>query len=159
MSQLKIIVGDTRRATLKATLAGVAAVMLCSSAGGQSVPTSMNFQGRLTDSANNPLTGSHAFIFGIYSAPVVGISFWTETQPSVTVTNGVFAVQLGNVTPIPATVFVSSSVYLQITVDGVALSPREKLQTSPYAFNTELLHGRDFNSLVSTDAANQSIAF
>ena len=32
----------------------------------QSVPSLISFQGRLTDNLNNPLGGSHTFIFNIY---------------------------------------------------------------------------------------------
>ncbi|MEI7529049.1 MAG: hypothetical protein WCK76_08890, partial [Elusimicrobiota bacterium] len=124
----------------------------------QTPPGLINFQGRLTDASNNPLSGPHDFIFGIYDASSGGAELWTETQTGITVANGVLAVQLGAVTPITASIFYAPSAYLQITVDTIALSPRQRLVTAPYAFNAYSLQGRDYSAFVSTDSAAQTIA-
>ncbi len=122
------------------------------------VPGLMTFQGRLTDTSNNPLGGSHALVFRIFDAPAAGSQLWTETQPAVAVTNGVFSVYLGTVTPLTPEVFAGATTYLEIVVDGTTLSPRERLVASPYAVSARQLQGRSFDFFVSTDAANQSIA-
>ncbi|MCX5793775.1 MAG: hypothetical protein NTY45_16380, partial [Elusimicrobia bacterium] len=124
----------------------------------QTPPGLINFQGRLTDASNNPLSGPHDFIFGIYDASSGGAQLWTETQTGITVANGVLAVQLGAVTPITAPIFYAPAAYLQITVDNIALSPRQRLVTAPYAFNAYSLQGRDYDAFVSTDSAAQTIA-
>ncbi|MBI4060670.1 MAG: hypothetical protein HY403_04500 [Elusimicrobia bacterium] len=124
----------------------------------QNVPTQLHFQGRLTDSSNNPLTGPNGFVFGVYDAPTGGSLLWTEAQPAVTVANGVFAVELGGVNPIAAAVFASSTTWLQVTVNGNVMLPRERLLAGPYAHNAQLLAGREFAAFVSTDAATQNIA-
>jgi hypothetical protein len=129
-----------------AIIAG-AVFSLLTGASAQSVPTAINFQGRLTDAVNNPLTGSHSFVFEIYSALTGGTQLWTETQGAVTVTNGVLSAQLGSSTPLSAAVFANSAAYLQITVDGVTLSPRQRLITTPFAFNAQSLQGRDYTAL------------
>ncbi len=127
-------------------------------AAGQTPPGLINFQGRLTDSANNPLSGPHDFVFDLYDAPSAGTRLWTEAQSAVPVANGVLAAQLGSVSPVPASVFRAGAVYLQITVDGTPLSPRQRLVSSPYAFNSAALSGRDYTAFVSTDAAAQTVA-
>jgi len=124
----------------------------------QTPPGLMNFQGRLTDASNNPLSGPHDFIFEVYDAPSGGAQLWTEAQAGIVVANGVLAAQLGEVTPITAAVFAAPDAYLQITVDLVPLSPRQRLVTAPYAFNASSLQGRDYAAFVSTDAASQTIA-
>lgn len=124
----------------------------------QNVPTQLHFQGRLTDSSNNPLTGPNGFVFGVYDAPSGGSLLWAEAQPAVTVANGVFAVQLGAVNPLASGVFVGSTTWLQVTVNGSVMLPRERLLAAPYAHNAQLLSGREFAAFVSTDAATQNIA-
>lgn len=142
-----------------AVVACVCALALgAASVRGQNVPTQLHFQGRLTDSSNNPLTGPNGFVFGVYDAPIGGTLLWGETQPAVAVANGVFAVQLGAVNPLASSVFASSATWLQVTVNGSVMLPREALLSGPYAHNAELLAGRAFSAFVSTDAATQDIA-
>ncbi|MDD5628549.1 MAG: hypothetical protein PHU21_05765, partial [Elusimicrobia bacterium] len=124
----------------------------------QSAPGLMNFQGRLTDSSNNPLAGAHVLTFQVFDAASGGASLWGPESQSVTVVNGVFAVQLGAVSALNAAAFSGTAAYLQVTVDGNPLTPRTRLITAPYAFNAQLLQGRGYAALVSTDTAAQSIA-
>ncbi len=120
-----------------------------------SVPQVINFQGRLTDNVNNPISANKTFIFKFYDSPAGGTQLpaaspWTETQANIPVTNGVFNVQIGSVTPIPYTVFQTTNVYMEITVGGETLSPRETLVTSPFAFNANALSGLTFDAFVDT---------
>ncbi len=124
----------------------------------QNVPTQIHFQGRLTDSSSNPLSGPNGFVFGIYDAATGGNLLWTETQPAVAVSNGVFAVQLGSVMPLLSSVFSGSTTFLQVAVNGNVMSPREQLLAAPYAHDAQLLAGRAFTAFVSTDATSQNIA-
>src|SRR6267142_3741419 len=67
-------------------------------------PGQMNFQGRLTDSSSNPLTGSYSLTFSIFDASSGGTQLWTETQ-TVPVDNGIFSVALGPSTPLTPAIF------------------------------------------------------
>ncbi|MDE2141431.1 MAG: hypothetical protein KGJ84_03325 [Elusimicrobia bacterium] len=147
-----------RRFLAALVCAGALAAAAAAPARAQNVPTQIHFQGRLTDSSNNPLTGLHSFAFGIYDAPTGGSLLWTESQPAVPVANGVFAVQLGSFAPLTSAVFSGSTTYLQVAVDGSVMLPREQLLAAPYAHETQLLAGRSFAAFVSTDAAAQNIA-
>ncbi|MEK7744026.1 MAG: hypothetical protein AAB578_06525, partial [Elusimicrobiota bacterium] len=123
----------------------------------QEVPAQINFQGRLTDLSNNPLDGYHDFIFKIYGTDTGGTPLWSEQQGGISVSNGILSVKLGSLLPLTPGVFSADRAYLEITVDGTVLSPRERLISVPYAVNARRLQGRDFEALVSTDAA-QTIA-
>lgn len=129
-----------RSPTIRMTFAALLG-LLGSLAGGPparaQVPQEINFQGKLLDTSNNPRNGSFSLTFKIYNVATGGTALWSETQGSVNVANGVFAVELGSVTPIPYGVFSSSPTYLEITVGSEVGSPRQLLVTSPYAFTAQ----------------------
>ena len=124
----------------------------------QTAPAMISFQGRLTDTLNNPLSGSHTVTFSIYNVLAGGSALWSETQTGVQVVNGAFSVQLGSVNPVTNAAFGAAAAYLEINVDGTTLSPREQLVSVPYAFNSRLLGGMDSGAFVSTGAVSQTIA-
>jgi len=111
---------------------------------GQSVPTTMNYQGRLTDNnpTPSPITGSLPMRFGIWDSVVNGNELWTETwnapNPQVVVKNGLFDIILGTYAPIPANVFTTgTSRWLEITIGPETLAPRQKLSSTGWAFQSE----------------------
>lgn len=127
------------------------------------VPTKMNFQGRLTNTAGNVMPdGVYNMKFRLFTVSTSGASVWSEDRlvsagNGVTITNGLFSVKLGDVTPIPATLFASGNLFFEIelptpataTTSGAPtwtegpMSPRNQLSTSAYAFNSETLDGLD----------------
>lgn len=113
------------------------------------VPDRINFQGKLVDTNNNPRNGSYSLTFRLCDTPSGSCAspLWTETQPSVTVTNGVFSAPLGSVTPLTASVFDAATRYLEIQIGSEVSSTRERLVTSPYAFRAA-----SADDLVSGDA-------
>jgi hypothetical protein len=118
------------------------ASMLCvpasTRAAAPAVPGLLTQQGRLFDSANNPVTGSTTFVFTMYDAATAGTPLWTETQ-TITLDSGYFSAQLGEVTAIPPTTFATAAstgktIYLGIKVNtDPELSPRQPLLSVPYA--------------------------
>ncbi|MCX5784337.1 MAG: hypothetical protein NTX59_01470 [Elusimicrobia bacterium] len=116
-------------------------------------PQKVNFQGRLTDLANNPLNGSFELVFSLYDAPAGGTALWNETQTGVPAVNGAVEVILGSVTPIPYSVVKSSTIYLGITVDGEALNPRQPFNSVLYSLNTYQLAGKTYDTFVDTSTA------
>lgn len=101
--------------------------------------TNMSYQGKLLDSDGVPQNASFSMTFAIHTAAVGGSSLWSETVGGVPVSNGVFSVQLGNVAPIPASVFASSPTYLSVDVGDGEMTPRQLLSASPYAFSAQCL--------------------
>jgi len=117
------------RAFLVAALAFAAAAPASAS-----VPLLMNYQGYLTDNANNPRQGAFKMAFSIYADSTTGSALWTETYASVNVTAGLFNVVLGSAVPLPATVFSGARLWLETAVSDTTLSPRRPLVTVPYSF-------------------------
>lgn len=102
------------------------------------VPDRINFQGKLLDTNNVPRNGSYGMTFRVWDAPSGGTEIWTETQGSVSVTNGVFSVQLGASSPLSASVFDSATRYLEVEIGGETASTRQRFATSPYAFRANV---------------------
>ncbi|MGQ0721149.1 MAG: hypothetical protein ACT4PE_06205 [Candidatus Eiseniibacteriota bacterium] len=98
------------------------------------VPSTMAFQGFLADSTGTPINGTVNLAFALYSTPTGGASLWSETQLGVSVSQGVFGVALGQVTPLGAGLFAALPRWLGVAVNGAAELPRTELRTSPFAF-------------------------
>jgi hypothetical protein len=114
------------------TLAAV--LMLHAAAILAQVPQVINYQGLLTDANGNPANGTFIIVFSIYGAETGETALYSETQ-SITVSKGVFNALIGSVTPFPENLFdPNTERYLEISVDGTALTPRRKFTSVPYSF-------------------------
>jgi hypothetical protein len=123
------------------------------------VPGLINYQGKLTDEVGTSLDGTYTVHFYLYDALTGGDLLWDEQQ-SVAVTDGVYNVQLGSVSPLKSNVFAGGAVYLEVLIYDAAttswetLSPRQPLTSTAYAFqaeNAQALEGygsADFSPLV-----------
>lgn len=101
------------------------------------VPQMLTYQGRLTNSSGAPLTEVVALTFKIYSDSLGTTALWTEVHPTVSVTDGLFTVVLGSVTPIPGSVFTGAVRWLGIQVDiDAELRPLRPLLSAPDAFQS-----------------------
>lgn len=104
-------------------------------------PTSMNFQGRLTDAAGNPLTGPQTVVFSIWDAVSAGNQLWSETQ-SVAVSSGIYNVGLGNVLALSTAVFAGGPTWLQLQIGAdAAMTPRIPFRTSAYSYWAQMASG------------------
>jgi hypothetical protein len=78
--------------------------------------------------------GKYSLQFKLYTAASGGTAVWTEIQPEVQVTGGIYSALLGEVTPLDNVPF-NQAYFLGVAFDGGAeLIPRARLTTSPYAF-------------------------
>ncbi len=96
------------------------------------------YQGRLADSAGNSLTNTLNMSFRLYTAVTGGTPLWTEQwagSNGVQVSDGLFNVMLGSLTPIPQNVITeNSNLFLGITVGtDDEMSPRVQLGSVPFA--------------------------
>jgi len=99
------------------------------------IPQQINYQGKLTNASNIPLSGIYSMVFTIYDAESGGTAIWTETQTTVTAESGFFNVILGSVTPIPPLFTTEATTYLGIKVGADSeMTPRQKLVSVGYAF-------------------------
>lgn len=120
-------------------------------------PEKINFQGYLTDSSGTALNGSYDITLKLYSSATGGTALGTDTHTAVTVTNGVFNVQLGeNLTAGWSANFTNnSSLYLGTTVGtDTELSPRILFVAVPYAFMAKNVSGE---SVVIVSTAGRGV--
>lgn len=130
------------------------------------VPTNMNVQGRLLDSAGaaaNP--GLYIFTFRIFDQEAGGTRIWPaspgENQTLLVNDRGLWSASVGELVALTEAVFQDTSRWLEVTVNNginpAETLPRMKLKTSPFTYrsassqsaeNADLLDG-----LNSTDFA------
>ncbi len=115
-------------------------------------PAALSYQGFLTDSVGNPVTGTWTVTFGLFAAPSGGQALFEETL-DVTTDKGLFSVYLGTPdNPLPVASFETGQLFLALTVetdDGpVTLTPRQQVVSDPYA-----LYAQDAAQLGGEDAA------
>lgn len=112
----------------------------------------INFQGKLVDSSGlNVSNGSYSIEFTLYDSATAGTNLWSETQ-TVTVTDGIFRVELGTITSISTVDFAQDNIYLALNVntDG-EMSPRIRFTAVPYAFEADSV------GVLSADYTNDRI--
>jgi hypothetical protein len=103
--------------------------------GSAEVPKKLNYQGKLTDSNGGLIVNDTVEMqFDIYPYLTGGTSLWSETHDEVEIANGLFSVELGSETPVPASVFSGDPRYLEITVDSYVMSPRTPILSVGYAY-------------------------
>jgi len=120
------------------------------------VPKLINFQGRLTDASGKFVPdGNYSLTFRLYNDSTGGSSKWSEAQ-LVNVAKGLFNVILGEVTPIPDSIFEYPNAFLGIQVAAdPEMTPRQRLSSLGYAYyasnsdKLDGLHASDFTSPVS----------
>ena len=101
-------------------------------------PLKIGFQGRL-DESGQPAEGTKNFVFKLYDAVSGGNLVWTGDAQAVALANGVFNATLAAGTPALSTAAFAGASYIEITVDGVPLSPRQELVSAPYAMVAQAL--------------------
>lgn len=122
------------------------------------VAQQINYQGRLLDASGLPVAdGAYSMILSLYTVSSGGVPAWTAkglvgspTALSVTVTDGLFTVRLGDTsvaggsqTAFGLLDWNQDTWYLGVTVspDVTEMTPRKQLSAVPQAFNSEQLQG------------------
>jgi hypothetical protein len=125
--------------------------LVLAQAGVPSVANLVNFQGKLTTPAGNPVAdGPHSFVFRIYDDPAAGVLQWSEGPLAIATTGGLFTHQLGSSTTLPVSLFEDfDSLYLEVEADGSIITPRTRLIASPY---TKVSSGLDGRSGINPDS-------
>jgi hypothetical protein len=90
----------------------------------------ISFQGRLLDSAGNPVDGSPMMTFRVYTQAEGGSPVWEDAY-NIPVENGLFNASL----EIPPALFDGQALWLGVHVEGDAqeMQPRQQLLPAPYA--------------------------
>ena len=131
-----------------------------------SVPERINYQGRLVD-GTNLVNDTVEIVFSIYDQQTGGNLHYIETQ-TVVVADGLFAAHIGasNTPPWDLTeALTNNQVYLSVSVDGIEMTPRERMASVPYALRahgvraagvtTDMLAG---NAVTSAKIADGTIS-
>ncbi|MFQ5499519.1 MAG: hypothetical protein ACE5FH_07590, partial [Candidatus Zixiibacteriota bacterium] len=100
-------------------------------------PNLISYQGRLTDSTATAIDTVVDIRFTIYDDPVGGSSVWSELHSNITVTNGLFTVLLGSVTPLIQQIYSDTTRYLGISIGGAPdLAPRVPIVSTLFSFRS-----------------------
>jgi hypothetical protein len=95
-------------------------------------PTKLAQQGRVLDGDGAPLEGSHHMVFVLYDADTDGTALWTEER-SADFAAGYYSIMLGEQVPLDDLLFTAESVWLELSIDGETLVPRQEVVSVPYA--------------------------
>lgn len=125
------------------------------------IPSTLNYQGHLTDSGGAPVDGPVDMVFSIYDVDAGGIALWSDSRTLV-VDRGVFSVELGGASnPFPPGLFMNPA-WIGLSVDTDAeMTPRRPISSVGFAFkasDADTLEGVSVSSLDQSahvsDAAN-----
>ncbi len=99
------------------------------------IPDLISFQGRLTDSNGNPISNQLPVRFSVYSSDTGGTALWTEDR-TVSVSNGLFQLNLGEINPLTESYFAAQTRWLGIKVGTDSeMNPRIRITSVAYALD------------------------
>jgi hypothetical protein len=113
------------------------------------IPRVINYQGRLTDKDDNPLTGNFLVTFRFYDAEKGGQSIWEEGH-ILNIKNGMFSVLMGSVKPMEIDFNKDLWLGMEVASDG-EMTPRIKLASSAYALNAKSIDMINSTQLLRND--------
>ena len=113
------------------------------------IPRVINYQGRLTDKDDNPLTGNFLVTFRFYDAETLSHPIWEEGH-ILTIKNGMFNVLMGSVKPLEIDFNKTLWLGMEVASDG-EMTPRIKLASSVYALNAKSIDMINSSQLLRND--------
>lgn len=111
-------------------------------AGAASPPPLINYQGVLLDGLGNPVNGNVQIAVAVYDNKTSGSLLWQQSVGTVSVYKGLYSLAFGDASLLG--VITNDANWLEISVDGDALSPRQRLLPVPYAMRTKTADTVDF---------------
>lgn len=122
---------------------GALLVSLClATSAAWALPATLNYQGVLADSAGAPVTGTVTMTFALYDTSSAIVALWSEVR-DVTVTDGVYSVQLGIDSPLDISLFSGAALYLGVSIGGEEMQPRAELSAAPFAMRATVADAAD----------------
>jgi hypothetical protein len=117
-------------------------------------PSTIFYQGRLTNAAGDPITLQQEVTFTIYPSSSSPLVLWQETMLISPDAQGVFTTTLGTVTTLTNSIFNGLTRYLALKVGTDSeMLPRQVLTSVPYAINaTNLPNGSVTSDKIATGA-------
>ena len=122
-------------------LAGALALVAAQARPLSAAPGLINYQGRLTDDAGQPITTAVNVTFTFWDAPTTGTQLggaFTDTDTVTPSAEGLFATLIGDdpTSLVPQSIFATDAVWLNVNVEGDDLTPRTRMTSSPYSINS-----------------------
>ncbi|HCC49236.1 MAG TPA: hypothetical protein DEQ38_14135 [Elusimicrobia bacterium] len=105
------------------------------------VPTKFNYQGNLRQ-GGFLISGTRDMVFRVFSSSTSMAPLWTSVTLPVHISTGVFRVSLEPV----ISDWQTGSLWLELEIEGVKLSPREEITSTPYSINTLMLSGKRYTN-------------
>ncbi len=104
----------------------------------QDVPGAINYQGQLLDSGGIPITTQVTVVFSLWDSVTTGTqlgSAWSDSDSVTPDANGVYSTEIGDDPGnlLPTSALASTSVWLNVNIDGEDLIPRTRFLSVPYA--------------------------
>jgi DNA-binding beta-propeller fold protein YncE len=124
-----------RTAIFSMILFGIPAMLMAQTL--PSVPSTISYQGRITDADFTIPDGDYEMTFLIYDSASSPNLLWQETQPGVAVSGGLYKVELGAVSPLAFATFENLNAWLEVRIFGQALAPRRRIVSAPFALRAE----------------------
>jgi hypothetical protein len=157
MSNLSIRAQEDETMTRPIVILALIALAVTSLVSAADPPERMNYQGVLRNSADVPLDGSFPMAFRFFDALTAGNEILVDAHGAVTVSGGLFNVQLGSgsvtdgsgpgtFATLTAVFAEHAELYLEVEVDGETLSPRTPVAAAGYALNARKVRGKELVS-------------
>lgn len=105
------------------------------------VPSLLNYQGYLQDASGNPATGSVNIAIALYTNASSGAAVYTEDMGLVALDKGIYSFLYGSNEAAMANALTNAEAWLELTISGLALSPRQRLVAVPYALMAKTIPG------------------
>ncbi len=110
--------------------------LLLATSGFAAVPALVNYQGRLTDTNGAPLAGSVSVDVALFAGAVGGAPLYSESIGNTELgANGIYSFAFGGEAGFVEALASGGAIWLEVVIDGVALSPRERVLAVPYALH------------------------
>jgi hypothetical protein len=119
------------------------------------IPQIISYQGKVTDSGGTPVAdGDYSMTFTIYDAATSGTSLWSSGSMTVSVSDGVFSVLLGDAGQPAMNLDFDVDCWLEVNIAGDLQSPRQPLGAVGYAYMASgVVPGTEVNGAIATGAA------
>ena len=111
------------------------------------VPNLINYQGRLTDKDGAPMNTPVAMEVAVFSQATGGTAAFSQNLGQVQVKQGIYSVAFGGDTLPP--VLQNPECWLELTVNGSIMQPRQRLLAVPYAVNSAKVDGHSWADIVA----------
>lgn len=121
------------------------------------VPQLINYQGRLLN-GTNLVNGNVGISLRLFNVPGGGSTIYEDSN-SVTVVDGLYSTLIGDQTNAGnfASALTNAQVWVEVAVNGAALTPRERLASVAYALNAQTAAGVVANGITASMFATGAV--